>query len=71
MLAAVYGRNSNRKSIVANENPDYFQSIPRVRNKGTRWAGVAEKIQLVRKVWAFCHYGDEVEAPFGILAQEV
>ena len=36
-----------------------------------RWAGVAEKRQLVRKVWAFCHYGDEAEAPFGILAQEV
>jgi hypothetical protein len=33
-----------------------------VRNKGTLGRGVAEKIQLVRKVWAFCHYGDEVEA---------
>ncbi len=26
-MVAVYGRNSNRKSIAANENPDYFQSI--------------------------------------------
>ena len=32
------------------------------QDKGARWAGVAEKLQLVRKVWAFCHYGDEAEA---------
>jgi len=63
-MVAVYGCNSNRKSIAADENPDYIQSIPGYRTKGLDGAGVAEKLQFVRKVWAFCHYGDEAEAPF-------
>ena len=68
---AVYGRNSNRKSIEANENPDYCPIDSRGQNKGTRWTGVAEKIQFVRKVWAFCHYGGEanITAPSGQLTE--
>jgi hypothetical protein len=63
LLVAVYIRNSNKKSIAANETAGLIPKDARVRDKGTRWAGVAEKIQLVQKVWAFSHYGNEAEAP--------